>query len=48
MRPMMPARLWAIGYNVLNWNIGVLRSVRSFAAIFNPCPSVFIRGEKRP
>ena len=21
MRPMVPARLWPIGYNVLNWNV---------------------------
>ena len=34
MRPRMSVSLWPIGYNVLNWNAEVLRSLSSFAAIF--------------
>lgn len=33
MRPMMPARLWPIGYNVPNGNMDRLRSLGSFAAL---------------
>jgi hypothetical protein len=48
---MMPVRLWAIGYNVPNWNTVVLRSLSSFAAIssgsigVHPWLKISFRGE---